>query len=333
MTRIHRTLTAFLLSFFGVSAFAQSPSLQSLINGDRVKIPAGIYTLTEPLRLRSNLTLEFEPGTLVQAAAGAFKGKADCLVVAEGVQNLSIVAEGVVFRMRKADYLGPWDKPGETNAQGYAKSEDRHVLSLLACVNCTITGGTFADSGGDGIFIGSTIVDDVGFANNKKHTPCENVIIRRANCDNNFRQGISVVAAKGKPGEAGYFGATIEDCVLTKTAGTSPQSGIDVEPEYTDPIDVAIRRCRSEGNRGPAYVWSLQNMALGYRAPAGTAAMPPVRLVMEGCTAAGVPIDQPVIRMRGIFAGEEQSATAKGYLYDNIPKGSLLKLDVWEWKK
>jgi hypothetical protein len=137
-------------------------------------------------------------------------------------------------------------------------------------------------------------------------------------------QGISVVAAKGLRGDAagvgGYYGVTIEDCVLTRTNGTSPQAGIDVEPEPPDPADVLIRRCRSEGNRGPAYIWALQHMQPDDYPP---------RIVMEDCSFSGVPNDQPSLRLVGIF-----SATAPvGYLEARLPAGTLLQWNDLIWKK
>jgi hypothetical protein len=66
----------------------------------------------------------------------------------------------------------------------------------------------------------------------------------------------SVVADRGLRSDAvgvgGFYGMTIEDCVLTRINGTSPQARIDVEPEPPDPVDVLIRRCRSEAPGGHA---------------------------------------------------------------------------------
>lgn len=295
------------------AALSQAESLQAVIDrgGPLVYVPKGEYTLDVPLKMRSNLALTFEPGTTVTAAAGAFQGTFAALIVFEGVSNVTVQAEGCVFKMRKADYRDP---------AKYTPSEWRHVLDVRGSKGVTITGGTYAESGGDGIYLGPWVTDDAAWANSKKHTSNENITIRRAVCDNNFRQGISVVAC---------VGCVIEDSVLKNTNGTSPQAGIDIEPEYQDPIDVTVRRCRSDGNRGPAFMWSLQNVALTYRANNVTVNTPPVRIIQEDNTYNGVPADQPSLRMTGIFKADAPT----GYLCDNIPKGSALQWNDLVWKK
>lgn len=294
-------------------ALSQAESLQAVIDrgGPLVFVPKGTYQLDAPLRLKSGMTLFCEPGTVIEAAQGAFKGLHDSLIQVVNVENVTLIAEGATFRMRKADYMDP---------AKYTVSEHRHAIDVRGSKNVTIAGGTFADSGGDGVFLGPLVIDDAAWANGKRHWPNVNVTVRRATCDNNVRQGISVVACTG---------CIIEDCVLTRTSGLSPQAGIDCEPEYQDPIDVTIRRCRSEGNRGPAYMWSLQNVALTYRANNATVSTPPVRIIMEGNTYAGVPADQPSLRMTGIFKADSPT----GYLCDNIPKGSVLQWNDLVWKK
>lgn len=284
-------------------------SLQVVIDrgGPLVYVPKGHYTLEATLRLRSDLVLHFESRTVIEAAAGAMKGMEDCLIAAHGVQNVSIYAHGATFRMRKTDYR---------DEKIYKRSEFRHVLGLFGCKNVAVYGGLYEKSGGDGIYVGPLV--------GPPRIPCERILIRGVACDDNLRQGISVVAARGVRGDAagvgGYYGVTIEDSVLTRTAGTSPQAGIDVEPEPPDPADVLIRRCRSEGNRGPAYMWSLQHMKRDSYPP---------RIVMEDCTYAGVPIDQPTLRMTGIFSATPPT----GYLEDRLPAGTLLQWNDLIWKK
>ncbi len=291
------------------SQLSAQESVQAVIDrgGPLVYVPKGNYTLDSTLRLRSDLVLHFEPGTVIEAAAGAMKGIDDCLIAGHGVQNVSIYAHGATFRMRKAEYR---DKAN------YAVSEFRHALGLFGCKNVAVYGGLYEKSGGDGIFVGPL--------NGPPRVPCERILIRGAACDDNHRQGISVVAARGVRGDAagvgGYYGVTIEDCVLTRTIGTSPQAGIDVEPEPPDPVDVLIRRCRSEGNRGPAYMWSLQHMQRDDYPP---------RIVMENCTYSGVPADQPSLRLTGIFSSTQPT----GYLEDRLPAGTLLQWNDLIWKK
>jgi len=273
-------------------------SLQAVIDrgGPLVFVPRGNYILTETLNLRSDLVLHFASGTTVEAAEGAFQDPRDCLIAARLTRDVELHAAGVVFRMRKADYR---------NKEKYADSEFRHALGLFGVRNFKVYGGVFADSGGDGIYVGP-------FVAGTTRTQSEAVLIRGVYCDNNVRQGISVLSAKRTGPED--FGLVIEDCRLAGTSGRSPQSGIDIEPEVGDVVDVLVRRCRSESNRGPAYMWSLQHVR-----PADS----PPRIVFEQCTYSGVPPDQPAFRMTGVYS----STAPTGYLEANLPKGTWLQWD------
>lgn len=59
---------------------------------------------TAPLFIqRNNFKLVLEPGVVLEAMAGSFKGTNDCLITAEMVANVSVVAAGAVLRMRYAN--------------------------------------------------------------------------------------------------------------------------------------------------------------------------------------------------------------------------------------
>ena len=65
-------------------------------------------------------------------------------------------------------------------------AEWRMVLEICSCTNVTISGMTLAESGGDGIYLGTAGGDK----------PCKNVVIKDVICDRNYRQGISVINAE-----------------------------------------------------------------------------------------------------------------------------------------
>lgn len=73
-----------------------------------------------------------------------------------------------------------------------------------------------------------------------------NVVIWRVDCNDNRRQGISVISAEN---------LLIEDCLLRNTDGTDPRAGIDFEPN--DPndslINCVLRRCIAGNNAGTGY--------------------------------------------------------------------------------
>jgi hypothetical protein len=218
------------------SQLSAGESLQTVLDrgGPLVYVPKDNYTLAMPLHLRSNATIVFESGTVIEAAAGAFQGLEDCLIDAKGVGNISIKADGAIFRMRRIDYT----------AAPYAVSEFRHCLGLYGVSNFSLTGGTFDSSGGDGIYIGPWTTGAGGGAGPPdSRVPCSGINIAQAVCSNNYRQGISVVSGKG---------VIISDCLFSGTAGRSPQSGLDAETSAaTDVLDLIVRRCQSVGNRGP----------------------------------------------------------------------------------
>lgn len=283
----------------GLPVIPPSANLQAAIDtgAPLVFVPKGNYELDAPLRLRSNLTLVFEPGTTIINAVGKFQGRDDSLVVLEGVQNVTINADGAILKMTKADFRDPIKYP--------IQSEWRHVLDVRGSKNVTINGGTYSDSGGDGLYLGPWVQTTT-------RTPNSNITVRRAIFDNNFRQGVSVLSC---------IGCVLEDSVLSRTNGTSPQSGIDFEPELGDSFDMIVRRCRSEGNRGPAYMVSLQKTT--------TALLPAPRVAFESCTYSGVPADQPTMRLVGIF----NAAAPTGYLMPNLPAATTIRWDSLEWKK
>ena len=183
--------------------------------------------VVEPVVVRSNTDIVFEDGVELQAKKGAFLGRHDCLLSFIGVTNVTIVgmgAKGGTLRMRKLDYRRP----------PYEPSEFRHALAMAGAENVLVENMSFVSSGGDGIEIHWR----------KGGLPaCRNVVIRRCVCDDNHRQGISVVSAEN---------LLLEDCVLKNTSGTAPEAGIDFEPDWNPHrlVNCVMRRCRIEGNAG-----------------------------------------------------------------------------------
>ena len=79
------------------------------------------------------------------------------------------------------------------------------------------------------------------------------MLIRDCICDDNHRQGISVISVDK---------LRIENCILRNTRGTPPQAGIDIEPDRpTDMlVDVVISNCISENNRGVGFTINISNL-------------------------------------------------------------------------
>jgi hypothetical protein len=191
---------------------------------EQVTIPyMGQPWIVRPLSLHSDQQVHLETGVVVLAKKGEFLGQGDSLFTASKVENLVIKGYGATLRMRKTDYMAP----------PYKKAEWRMGLSLRGCSNVLVEGLRIESSGGDGIYI-----DGGG-----KRRFCEDVVIRDVTCDDNHRQGISVISAQN---------LLIENCVFSNTWGTAPGAGLDLEPDGEDQslVDIVVRNCLFENNEG-----------------------------------------------------------------------------------
>ncbi|TVS16558.1 MAG: hypothetical protein EA424_14095 [Planctomycetaceae bacterium] len=179
--------------------------------------------IVDQIQLADDQELFFEPGVVVQAKRGAFRGRSDSLFTAWNRTNVTLTGYGATLRMHRDDYDGP----------DYEKAEWRHVLSFRGCTNVTVQGLTLMESGGDGIYLGA----------GRHRETNRNVIIRDVVCDRNYRQGISVITAEN---------LLIENCVLKNTAGTAPAAGIDFEPNHAWErlVNCVMRNCVIEDNQG-----------------------------------------------------------------------------------
>jgi len=207
----------------------------------------GAEWITTPIKLRSHLELVFEPGVVVLAKKGAFKGKGDSLFTAIDAGDIHIRGYGATLRMRKKDY----------QSDAYEKAEWRMGLNFVGCRRIRAEGVRIESSGGDGIYIGATA----------KLPYCADVVIRDVVCHDNHRQGISVISA---------VNLLIENCVLSNTGGTAPQAGIDFEPNRPNEklVNCVMRNCVMAGNVGAGILMYLKNLSHE---------SDPVSLLVENC--------------------------------------------------
>ena len=224
-------------SWWGFDEEDSTAYLQAAIDSGAGKLVVpnmGAPWVVEPIELtQDNQTLLFEQGTVVKAKEGSFRGRGDCLFSARNRQNLALIGYGAVFEMRKADYT---EEP-------YEASEWRHALAIRGSSHVTVAGLTLRQSGGDGIYLGVTGSRNVN----------EDVVIREVVCEENHRQGMSVISARN---------LLVENSMFNHTAGTAPQAGIDLEPNNPDEelTNVVIRNCIFEDNeRLGMHMW-LGNM-------------------------------------------------------------------------
>ncbi len=225
-------------AWWGFDPADSTHALQAAIDSGAavVEVPnMGSPWLLGPIRLAGSQEILFEQGVVIEAKPGLFLGGGDALFSADAVTNLTLRGWGATLRMRKSDYMAP----------PYEQAEWRHALSLQSCRNVLVEGLAIESSGGDGIYVGDSRRGGID-------PYCANVTIRGVRLTDNYRQGISVVSARG---------LLIEDCVIERTRGTAPQAGIDFEPNRANESleDCVVRRCRIERNSGAGIEVYLRN--------------------------------------------------------------------------
>lgn len=280
-------------SWWGFDPREATRALQAAIDSGARKVVVenmGTPWIVDEIRLRGDQEIVFESGVIVQAKRGAFKGTNAALFKAVAVKNLTLRGPGATLRMWREDYDDP---------KQYRKAEWRNVVTLLGCANVRILGLTLAESGGDGIYLG------VG------RGPNTDILIQDVTCDRNYRQGISVISARG---------LTIERCVLKNTAGTSPMAGIDFEPNGPgeEIVNCVMRDCLVENNAGDGYLFALPQLD-------GTSSPVSVRLercrsvgnrsgiqIVADSRSGGEPVKGEIVALDCEFTGSEQSGLIVG---------------------
>ena len=212
--------------WWGFARVDSTSALQAAIDSGATKVIIKKMSspwVTCPIKLRSNQEIILEDGVEVISKKGAFKSIFDCLFKAVRCENLKITGTNARLIMNKNDYH---------NRTLYKKSEWRHGISLLSCKNVLIKGITIKDTGGDAIYIGSAGVPP---------NYCQNIRIENVICDNNNRQGISVISVEN---------LLVKDSKLINTNGTAPMAGIDFEPNHMNQrlVNCIIENCEIIGN-------------------------------------------------------------------------------------
>jgi len=220
-------------SWWGFDAEDSTDALQAAIDSGARKLiidNPGKPWIVRPITLAGNQEIVFRKGVEVVAKRGEFKGKTDALFRADDKQNITLNGYGATLRMHRADYAAP----------PYEDAEWRHTLSIKSCSNIKVYGLTLADSGGDGIYLGTATR---GVTNKDIH-------IKDVTCERHYRQGISVITAEN---------LLIENTVMRETGGTNPQAGIDFEPNGPDErlVNIVMRNCTTERNQGDGYLFYL----------------------------------------------------------------------------
>lgn len=137
-----------------------------------------------PLKLKNlkDKKIIFEPGCIILAKAGQFKGENDCLLEISNCKNLKLIGFACSIEMRKDDY----------KSLGYPESKLRHAISISASSDVSIEGFSIARSGGDAIFIGNK--SNSSDAEGSSSLVNKNIKLLHLNISNNYRCGIFVAS-------------------------------------------------------------------------------------------------------------------------------------------
>jgi len=192
--------------------------------GGFVKLPAGTYLVNalNGLKLKSNVDFCLGKDTVLRAIPNNSTHYA--IVKAWGVQNV-LFDGGTVEGERDQHTISDAGHPGE-----WGMGIDIRESSMVRISNVTIR-----NAWGDGIYIGRTL----GVNGTNKNIVIENVV-----CDNNRRQGISLITGEN---------VLIENSILENTHGTPPQFGIDLQPDDTSLEmlkNIVIRNLTTINNTG-----------------------------------------------------------------------------------
>ena len=271
------------VSDFGYDAADSTAIVQKALDSGarKVVVDAGKGPWTVgPLFVRSDTEVVFEEGAQLLAKPGDFMPLRSALVSIVCATNVTLrgLGSGATLRMRIKDYQNP----------PYQKGEWRHAVNIMSAKNVLVENLLLADSGGDGVYLGVKV----------SRCPCENVTIRRCICDNNNRQGISVISARH---------LLIEDTVMKNTRGTNPKAGIDFEPNNASEvlIDCVMRNCLTEGNDGAGYDFYLGQF---------NATTQPISITLENCRSVGDRRSPLILSFNPIRHGK------------GLPKGGFLKV-------
>lgn len=192
--------------------------------GGFVRLPAGTYMINAliGLKMKDNVKVCLNEDTVLKAIPNNATQYA--VVKFWGVQNV-LFDGGTVEGERNQHTITDPNHPGE-----WGMGIDIRESSMVRISNVNVR-----NTWGDGIYIGRTI----GVNSTNRNIVVENVV-----CDNNRRQGISLITGEN---------ILIENTVLENTHGTPPQFGIDMQPDNTSIEmlrNIVIRNLTTVNNSG-----------------------------------------------------------------------------------
>ena len=200
-------------------------------NINTVIIPDGEYqidaTLLKGITLKSNIHLKLENDAILKAIPS--DSSHYNIVRIENVENVKI-SGGKIY--------------GERYEHRGKRGEWGHGLNIRNAVNLELKDISINDCWGDAIYITGT----------SKDISIYNII-----CDNNRRQGISVIAVNG---------LIIKESTFKNTHGTGPAAGIDLEPNDPNEVvqNVLIENCKFNNNTLGIHMYGRRGTSINIKA-------------------------------------------------------------------
>ncbi len=214
----------------------------------------GVPWLVDTISLASNQEILFEDGVVVESRPGPGFYVDGQLFKCSSRKNVTLKGYGATLKMRRDLFTG---------GTPYKRSEHRHAVILYASRNVKILGLTIQDAGGDGIMIGGLTRSSFN----------KDVLIKDILVTNAYRNAISVISAEN---------LTIDNAILINTNGTSPQGGLDFEPDHEKQriVNFAVRNCIIMNNERLGIFFPVSGLLTASRRERGL----PIRGVIENCT-------------------------------------------------
>lgn len=161
--------------------------------GRAVHVEAGTY-VTGALDIPGNTTLLLDPGVIIKDS-----GK-----LIPSAKLITIDHNNVYIRGPGAEVL--------SDPRFYQGGEYRHGVFIIGATDVVIDGLQSSGNSGDGFYIGS----------NHQGKPALDVTLENCSAVHNRRNGLSITAG---------VNVNVLNCSFSYTRGTSPQFGIDIEPD------------------------------------------------------------------------------------------------------
>lgn len=167
--------------------------------GRAVHVEAGTY-VTGALDIPGNTTLLLDRGVIIKDS-GKLIPSAKLITISQN--NIYIRGPGAEVLSDPAFYNG---------------GEYRHGVFIIGATDVVIDGLQSTGNSGDGFYIGS----------NHAEKPARNITLEDCSALHNRRNGLSITAG---------VNITVRNCSFSYTRGTSPQFGVDIEPDtHLEPL-------------------------------------------------------------------------------------------------